>query len=272
MVLGFNLQKKAATYRQDGEELQKLWEDYRRGSLSARQELIKAYLSLVRYVIGRMIIYLPPTLEEDDLFSYGILGLMDALEGFDHTRGYKFSTYAVPRIKGGILDGLRSMDSIPPSWRIKSREISEAMSSLEGRLGRPPKDEELAENLGISISQLRKTLDEIRHPLLLSLDDIIVQEGKELYIKDTLADETIEDPAVLIENQELLAMIAQFVSSLPKKEALVISLYYREGLTLKEIGEVMNLSSARISQLHSKAIYRLRGQIGQKVKAGYRLG
>lgn len=272
MVLGFNLQKRAANYRRDREDLQKLWEEYRKGSNEAREELITAYLSLVRYVIGRMILFLPATLEEDDLFSYGILGLMDAIEGFDHTRGYRFSTYAVPRIRGGILDGLRSMDSIPPSWRNRAREISEAISFLEGKLGRPPEDDELAENLGVSTSALRKTMDEIRHPLLLSLEDLILQEGKELRIIDTLADETIEDPSIKLEKQELLAMIAKFIESLPQKEALVVSLYYKEGLTLKEVAEVLQLSSARISQLHSKAIYRLRGQIGQMVKAGYRLG
>lgn len=272
MVLGFNLQKKASHFRRDREDLHKLWEEYRRGSREAREDLITAYLSLVRYVIGRMILFLPATLEEDDLFSYGILGLMDAIEGFDHTRGFHFSTYAVPRIRGGILDGLRSMDSIPPSWRNKAREISEALSFLEGKLRRPPEDDELAEYLGLSTSDLRKTLHEIRHPLLLSLEDLIIQEGKELRIVDTLADETVEDPSIKLENEELLAIIAKFIDSLPEKEALVISLYYRDGLTLKEVAEVMDLSSARISQLHSKAIYRLRGQIGQMVKTGYRLG
>lgn len=271
MVLGFHLQNKVSDYRQNEEELAVVWQEYRKGSQTARQTLITAYLSLVRYVVGRMILFLPAALEEEDLFSYGILGLMDAIEGFDHTRGYRFSTYAVPRIRGEILDGLRSMDSIPPSWRIKAREIGEAMASLEGKLGYPPSDEELATSMGLTVSQLRKTMDEIRHPLLLSLEDLILREGKEVKILDTLADENQDDPAVLMERQELLDLISSFVSSLPEKEALVISLYYKEGLTLKEIGMVLDLSSARISQLHSKAIFRLRGQIGQKVKAGYRL-
>lgn len=271
MVLGFNLQKRATAYHRDEEERKRLWQEYREGSTEAKEELICSYLSLVRYVIGRMILFLPATLEEDDLFSYGILGLMDALEGFDHTRGYQFSTYAVPRIRGGILDGLRSMDSIPPSWRNKAREISEAITFLEGQLGRPPDDDELAEYLGVSTTKLRKTMDTIRHPLLLSLDDLILQDGKELRIKDILADESIEDPAMTMEKQELYQLIGDFIKTLPKKEAFVISLYYREGLTLKEVAEVLHLSPARISQLHSKAIYRLRGQLGQMVKAGYRL-
>lgn len=271
MVLGFQLQNTASVYRRSEEDLAAIWEEYRRGSETAKQELITAYLSLVRYVIGRMILFLPAALEEEDLFSYGILGLMDAIERFDHTRGYYFSTFAVPRIRGEILDGLRSMDSIPPSWRNKAREISEAMAFLEGKLGYPPSDEQLAQHLGFTVSQLRKTMDEIRHPLLLSLEDLILREGKEVRIIDTLVDETMEDPALLMERQELLSIVTSFVRSLPEKEALVISLYYKEGLTLKEIGTVLDLSSARISQLHSKAIYRLRGLIGQKVKAGFKL-
>lgn len=271
MIQGFHLQKNTASFRKEEEDLLKVWQEYRRGSKEAWQELVMAYLSLVRYVIGRMILFLPTPLEEEDLFSYGILGLMDAIEGFDHTRGFRFSTYAVPRIRGEILDGIKGMDSIPPSWKNKAREINEARDSLESKLGYPPDDQELATSLGLSLGELRKITDTIRYPLLLSLDEIILKDGKELRILDTLADERIEDPSLSMENKELLGLIGELIENLPEKEALVVSLYYREGLTLKEISQVLSLTPARISQLHKKAIYRLRGQIGQKVKAGYKL-
>ncbi len=270
MAAGYQLKNQLEGLNPHQEDLDLLWKQYREeGSSQAREKLIIAHLSLVRFVIGRLLISLPSHLEAEDLFSYGILGLISAIEGFDHQLGYKFSTYAVPRIRGAILDELRVLEGIPSSWRKKSREISQVMSSLEARLNRPPEDEEVAAEMGLEVGELRALMDRIRHPSLLSLQQLLCNEGEEFELQELLADQSAEDPAVSAGEREVIELLGELIEGLPEKEALVISLYYREGLTLKEIAETLELSSARISQLHSKAIYRLRGLFGQKIRSGF---
>jgi len=271
MAAGFRINNRSEKYsRERDEDLDSLWHAYKeKGCQEARRKLIIAHLSLVHFVIGRLLLSLPSHLDEEDLFSYGVLGLIDAVEGFDPERGFRFSTYAVPRIRGAIIDELRLMEGIPPSWRRKAREIGEVMAGLERRLGRTPEDEEVASELGLSVGEFRETMDEIRHPLLVSLDDMITRDGEDLRLGDLIADEGAEDPSARVGEKEILETLGQLIENLPEREALILSLYYRDGLTLKEVAETLDLSPARISQLHSKAIFRLRGLFGQKIRSGF---
>ena len=228
-----------------------------------REELILRYASLVKYVAGRIAVGLPRTVDFDDLLSYGIFGLIDAVEKFDPRREVKFETYAIARIRGAILDGLRSTDWIPRSVRQKARKLEETVAALEGRLGRAATDQEVADALHISLEEYHQLLSDVQATTVLSLEEGWSQQNEEdgLRVRETVADPTSEDPEERLAHQELLDELAQALARLPERERLVITLYYYEGLTLKEIGKVLGVSESRISQIHTKAVIRLRAHL-----------
>jgi len=242
-----------------------LWLHYRKtGDPKLRDRLILTYAPLVKYVAGRLGSGLPAHVEESDLVSYGLLGLIGAIERYDPERDVKFETYAIARIKGAIIDELRAMDWVPRSVRSRAREIERAMSELEGRLGRAPTDEELAAKLGISEDELEESLSEIARSSIAALDELWTASGSggdQIALIDTLEDESAPDPQSTLSQTELREAIADAIARLPEREKLVVTLYYYEELTLREIGEVLGVTESRVSQLHTKAILRLKARL-----------
>ena len=242
-----------------------LWVEYKKHrSPQAREDLIMRYAPLVKYVAGRLAVGLPPHVDPDDLYNWGILGLIDAVERFEPERGIKFETYALARIRGAMLDGLRSLDWIPHSLRRRAREVEEAYAAVEAELGRPGTDDEVAGYLGISREELDHLHLQMASFAMVSLDEVWVgnEDGSEpVHLMDTVEDTSSPDPVAVAEEHDLKRLLAEAIDTLPEKERLVVSLYYYEGLTGKEIAEVMGVSQSRISQLHSKAITRLRGKL-----------
>jgi len=249
-------------------ELKELWNHFREnGDDQARREIILYYSYLVKYVAGRVMIYLPPYVELDDLISYGTIGLIDAIEGYDPDHGVKFSTYAVARIKGAIYDALRAMDWVPRSVREKAKKISKAMAELEQQKKRSPTDEELAGFLNISSDQLQQMLNQVAIPQVMSLDKVIGERDRDQPLGIDISGPQEDDPLYIVQQKNMKEVLGGAIERLPEQEQLVVSLYYYEGLTLREIGEVMDLSAARISQLHTKAILRLRGMLSREKKS-----
>jgi len=229
----------------------------------ARRELVDLYARIVKFVAGRMAIGLPHYVEFNDLISAGLLGLIQAIDHFDHTRGIKFETYAIPRIRGSILDELRSQDWFPRSLRRKAKQLEEAYSSLEVRLGRPATDAEVASRLEIDIKDLDGMVGEVSIATIMSLDaDTGGEDGEGgNSLGDYLADPHTEDAEQILARQEMKELIGARMSELPEKEQLVLVLYYYEELTLKEIGEILDVTESRVCQIHTKAILRLKGKI-----------
>jgi RNA polymerase sigma factor for flagellar operon FliA len=240
-----------------------LWERFlERGDLTARQRLVEQYVRIVKYVAGRMAIGLPHYVEYNDLVSAGLLGLIQAIDNFDHRRGIKFETYAIPRIRGAILDELRSQDWFPRSLRRKAKQLEAAYAELEVRLGRPATDQEIARELGIDVGELDGLVGEVALATIMSLDADGSDDGEQQtsmgeYLPDPRSDEIERS----IAEQEMRTLIAERLSELPEKEQLVLVLYYYEELTLKEIGEILDVTESRVCQIHTKAILRLKGKI-----------
>ncbi|HEX3011077.1 MAG TPA: FliA/WhiG family RNA polymerase sigma factor [Syntrophomonadaceae bacterium] len=250
------------------DELGILWAQYKENDkMEARDELIIHYAHIVKYVANRLAINLSSVVEKDELVSYGIEGLIDAIEKFDPQRNIKFETYAITRIRGAMIDGLRAMDWVPVSVRQKSKELEKVYAQLEYRLGRAATDSEVADELGISLENLASMLKEVAAATIVSLDDFLPGdegEEKKKRIIDMLDDDKSSDALEMVEFSEVKQILSSSISRLPEKEKTVIYFYYYEGLTLKEIGAVLNLSESRISQLHTKAILRLRGSLSKK--------
>ncbi|MGF7185998.1 RNA polymerase sigma factor for flagellar operon FliA [Desulfitispora alkaliphila] len=244
-------------------ESEKLWHEYKvENKLEARDKLIVNYMSIVQQILSRVLASLPANVDRDELNSYGIMGLIDAVEKYNHTLGYKFETYAYPRIKGAIIDGLRALDWVPTSVRKKSKELQKAIGQLEQELGRSADEEEISEHLNISITELNKIVLEATPMTLMSIDPMVEQEGKENLI-NSLEDTDNKKPEEILEQMGLQEILADAIEKLPEKEKMVVALYYYEGFNLREISKVMNLSESRISQLHTKAVFRLRGRLGR---------
>lgn len=225
----------------------------------SKEELILEHISLVKYVAERIKDNLPPEVDKEDLVSYGIFGLIDAIEKFDHNRSIKFETYAIPRIRGSIVDGLRAYDTAPRSLRQKAKRIGMAYVEVEKRLGRTATDEEVAKELDIDLASFNNMLAEVSRLPLLSLDDFFPQdEGGEATLADRLEDKNSYNPVEVIELAELRDNLIESIESLSEQERLVITLYYYEGLTLKESSEVLGLSESRVSQVRIKAVLKLR--------------
>lgn len=244
-----------------------LWERYKRNKdQNARENLILEYVGLVKYVAGRLSISLPPNVQQDDLISYGIFGLIDAIEKYDLDRNVKFETYAITRIRGSIWDGLRSMDWVPYSVRQKARELEKTFARLENQLGRAATDNEICEILNINKHQFNQLLTESSFSSFLSLEDLWKVDsdgGNSVRIIDIIQDKNATDPVTSVMFEEKKMVLTDAINKLPEREKLIIALYYYEGLTLKEIGKVLGVSESRISQMHTKAVLRLRGRLSR---------
>ncbi|HEU4912296.1 MAG TPA: RNA polymerase sigma factor WhiG [Actinomycetes bacterium] len=250
--------------------LRELWQDYKKKADPAlRERLILHYSPLVKYVAGRVGVGLPPNIEQADLVSYGIFGLIDAIEKFDLGRGFKFETYAISRIKGAIIDELRSIDWVPRSVRAKARSVERAYGKLESELHRTPTDGELAEELDLTNDQLQQTFSQISFIGLVALDELLSvggEKGDKLSLVDTLEDTKAEDPVLAFESEETKYLLAKAINMLPEREKIVVTLYYYEGLTLAEIGQVLGVTESRICQMHTKAVLQLRGKLAEGSK------
>jgi RNA polymerase sigma factor for flagellar operon FliA len=246
-------------------ELKDLWRRYKgSGDRHARERLVVAYSPLVKYVSGRLASGLPAHVDEADLISYGLVGLINAIERFDPDREIKFETYAITRIKGAIIDELRSLDWVPRSVRARARDIEKANAKLEHRLQRAPTDEEMARELEISVEEFQDSLLQISNSTVAALDELWTvgdSSGDQVSLLDTLTDENAPDPATVIDQTELKDRVADAIARLPEREKLVVALYYYENLTLREIGEVLGVTESRVSQLHTKAVLRLRSRL-----------
>ena len=247
-------------------ELRELWRSYKvDGDERARERLVVAYSPLVKFIAGRMASGLPSHVEESDLVSYGLLGLIGAIERFDLEREIKFETFAVARIKGAIIDELRSLDWVPRSVRSRARDVEKAHAALEASLGRAPTDEEMAVKLEMTVDEFRDVLLEIANSSVLALDDLWTFAdpeggGGQISVLDTIQDPNALDPEQEANTAELKDRLADAIESLPERERLVIALYYYESLTLREIGEVLGVTESRVSQLHTKAVLALRSR------------
>jgi len=247
-------------------ELRDLWRRYKDdGDERARERLVVAYSPLVKFIAGRMASGLPSHVEEGDLISYGLLGLIGAIERFDLEREIKFETFAVARVKGAIIDELRSLDWVPRSVRARARDVEKANAKLEGKLQRSPTDEEMAEELKITVEDFQNALLEIANSSVLALDDLWTFAdpeggGGQISVLDTITDPNAVDPESEAQSSEVKDRLADAIESLPERERLVIALYYYENLTLREIGEVLGVTESRVSQLHTKAVLALRSR------------
>lgn len=241
-----------------------LWTKYKgSGDIDARNCIVERYAPLVKYVAGRMAVNMPPQVEFDDLVSYGIFGLIDAIDKYEPSRGFKFKTYATTRIRGGIIDELRALDWIPRSIRQKSRQLQHVYSDLENRLGRAATDGEVAQELGITLADFDQLVNDVSGTAVISLDDVwhVGSDDDEIQIGDTIAGSEKDHPNFKIEKQEVKQTLIDAIKLLPPREKEVIALYYYEELTLKEIGLVLGVTESRVSQLHSKAIFRLKSKL-----------
>ncbi|MGY8765660.1 MAG: FliA/WhiG family RNA polymerase sigma factor [Nitrospinaceae bacterium] len=228
-----------------------------------REEVIIRYSPMIKYVANRIAMRLPPHIEVDDLISVGVLGLMDAITKYDSSRGAKFKTYAEFRVRGAILDELRSLDWVPRSIRQKASAVEKVVRSLESKLRRLPEDEEVAKEMDMSLDQFYRTLDETKSVPVFSLEDLGIakESGEQQSLLDCLAGKADADPQTQIRLIELKEIIAKAIDTLPEKERLMVSLYYYEELTMKEIGAVLDITESRVSQIHSKAVLHLRTKL-----------
>jgi RNA polymerase sigma factor for flagellar operon FliA len=242
-----------------------LWREYKRtGERRLRDQLIVQYSALVKFVAGRVSVGLPHTIEQADLVSYGMFGLIDAIEKFDPERAIKFETYAITRIKGAIIDELRSVDWVPRSVRSKARSVEQAYAQLEGTLLRTPTDAEVAAELGISEPGLQQIFTQISFVGIVALDEVVSGgdrgEGGSTTLAQSLPDRG-EGPVAAYEVEEMKQILAGAINRLGEREKIVLSLYYYESLTLAEIGQVIGVTESRVCQIHTKAVLQLRGRM-----------
>ena len=241
------------------------WTAYKeKGTAQARDTLILHYSPLVKYVAGRVAVGLPANIEQADLISYGIFGLIDAIDKYDQSRGIKFETYAISRIRGAIIDELRAIDWVPRSVRSKAREVEKAYSALENKLKRPPSDAEIAEEMGISLDDLNHIYTQLSTVSIVALDELMsgdAGQGDKLALVETIEDTRTASPMEAFESEEMKSILAEAINRLPEREKIVVTLYYFEGLTLAQIGEVLGVTESRICQMHTKAVLALKGKI-----------
>ncbi len=241
-----------------------LWMDYKKTrNPKIRENFIKQYAPLVRYVAGKVAMGLPQSVDYDDLVGFGVFGLIDAIDKFDPAKHVKFKTYAVTRIRGAIFDELRAIDWVPRSVRQKSREVEEAIVHLESKLGRQVSDKEIAGEMGMSEDDFNDTMLKISGTSVLSLNDVWYtgDENDKVSIVESIESPQAMNPDNLVERDAIKKVIVEAMQELPDKEKKVLVLYYYEDLTLKEIGKVLEVTESRVSQLHTKAIARLRARL-----------
>ncbi len=260
---------KAADAVVEEKRVRALWEDYKATtSVAARDDLILKYSPLVRYVAGRVGVGLPPNVEQADLVSYGIFGLIDAIDKFDLERAIKFETYAISRIRGAIIDELRSMDWIPRSVRSKAREVERTYAELETELHRTPTEPEVAQRMGLPLRELHQIFSQVSYVNVVALDELLgsgsgSDKAEGMSLGDTLADSKAEDPVLAFEGEETKFLLARAIDQLTEREKIVVTLYYYEGLTLAEIGRVLGVTESRICQMHTKAVLQLRTKLAE---------
>ncbi|MEY7998698.1 FliA/WhiG family RNA polymerase sigma factor [Clostridium sp. Mt-5] len=226
--------------------------------LNIKEELVKKYLPLVKYIASRVIIGKTKYIEYEDLVSYGMLGLMDAISKFDKNRGMKFSTYASIRIKGSMIDELRRNSPISKGSMDKLNKYNGAVESLQKELGREPRSIEIANKLNISLKEMMEIENYINYISIVSLEDLIFSDDDDIPLMGTIEDTKSPSPEKSLEEKEKLEYLAKALEILNEKDNLVLTLYYYEGLTLKEIGHILNVSESRVCQLHGRAIMHLR--------------
>ena len=248
-------------------QVQGWWEGYRdTRDPEVRERLILHYAPLVKYVAGRVAVGMPPNVEHADLVSYGIFGLMDAIEKFDVDKGFKFETYAITRIKGAIIDELRSVDWVPRSVRAKARKIEAAVARLEAQLLRAPTDEELATELDMDLDELEEALTKMSLTSVAALDEVLaVGEGDRISLVDTLQDLNTVMPEESVDEQATRDLLRQAIGRLTEREQTVLGLYYFEGMTLAQVGDVLGVTESRICQIHTKAVMSLRAKLGERL-------
>ena len=249
------------------DEVQRLWVKFKATKdgpvrKKLRDTLILQYTPLVKYVLGRIAVTIPDILESEDILSYGTIGLIAAVERFDPAKGVKFETYAIARVRGNIIDELRSLDWIPRSARQRVRQITQAMAELESELRRHPSDEEVAERVGIGVDSYRSTLTHTSVATF-SLDRPVevAEESEPISVGDVIADENSPDPILEAEMRELEDELTGAIEELPERERLLLSLYYHEDLTMKEISHVLEISESRVCQIHARAVLKLRAHL-----------
>ncbi len=247
----------------DQRVIDQLWHEYKAsGSRHARDRLIVHYAPLVKYVAGRVSVGLPQNIEHADLVSYGIFGLIDAIAKFDPSRNIKFETYAIARVKGAIIDELRAIDWVPRSVRAKARSVERAYAALEAKLLRTPSDAEVAAELDVSEAELDALFHQISFVGLVALDELLAgaERGESATVGDTIADKS-DGPPAAFEVEEARQGLAGAINRLGDREKIVLTLYYYEGLTLAEIGEVLGVTESRVCQIHTKAVLQLRAKL-----------
>lgn len=245
-------------------EIEELWANYKKtGDPNLRNRLIEHYYPLVRYISERLLSTLPRSIECDDLTSAGLFGLMDAIDGFDLSRGIKFKTYCTTRIRGSILDELRSQDWVPRLVRLKANKITKALKALNARLGREPTDQEMALELGISMPEYQAMTEEASPVAIFSLSDKFDDSQSETAMDkaEIIADTRIENPFESINRRDVIEVLTK---NLSHKEKRIIIMYYYEGLTMKEIGRILDLTESRVCQIHSNVIARLKERIDRR--------
>lgn len=253
-----------------GATLDDIWAAFRKGSTEARERLILNYAPLVKFVAGRVGASLPPSVDHNDLVSYGVLGLIESIERFDAGREVKFETYAIPRIRGAMLDELRALDWVPRSVRAKARELERAMTKLRSDLLRDPTEEELAAELQLDVSELRDRLDSTIAISIVALEDMLTvtnDEGDGVSLLDTLPDLGVEMPGAAIEANETRKALRTAIEGLGERDKKVVVLYYLEGFTLARIGDILGVTESRVSQIHSKAVLALRARMAELLNA-----
>ncbi|WNM30529.1 RNA polymerase sigma factor WhiG [Streptomyces sp. Li-HN-5-11] len=243
--------------------LDELWRSYKAtGDDRLREQLILHYSPLVKYVAGRVSVGLPPNVEQADFVSSGVFGLIDAIEKFDIDREIKFETYAITRIRGAMIDELRALDWIPRSVRQKARNVERAYVTLEARLRRTPTEAEVAAEMGIPVDELHAVFSQLSLANVVALEELLHVGGEDgLSFMDTLEDTAADNPVEVAEDRELRRFLARAINTLPEREKTVVTLYYYEGLTLAEIGNVLGVTESRVSQIHTKSVLQLRAKL-----------
>ncbi len=248
--------------RAPDDHVNELWQKFKAtADQASRDALILHYSPLVKFVAGRVGVGLPRNVEQSDLISYGIFGLIDAIDKFDLERGYKFETYAISRVRGAILDELRALDWVPRSVRARAREIERSLAELEHRHQRSISEEELARHMGIPLDDLLDQLAEISSLGLVALDELLSPERGSSAVGDLLPDPRGTNPEHAFQIEEMKRVLADIIGRLPDRERLVVTLYYYEGLTLAEIGKVLGVTESRVCQIHTKAVMSLRNRM-----------
>ena len=249
--------------RTPGEALGDLWAHFKLSAdPAAREALILQYSPLVKFVAGRVAVGLPRNVDQADLVSNGVFGLIDAIDKFEPERGFKFETYAINRIKGSILDGLRALDWVPRSVRSRAREIERSLAELEHRLHRTPSDEELASHMDVEVDSVRSTLAEMSNLGIVALDELVGPDSSSSLV-EFLPDPSGLGPEAAFQASETRHLLGDAINRLPDRERLVVTLYYFEGLTLAEIGDVLGVTESRVCQIHAKSVLSLKNRLAE---------